>query len=209
MKFITTIVFAVSILMVGCSPSQMTIDEDYLDKIDPIGLYVIGSTQILDNGDVEHRDFTINIASNDIPKIFKKKGFDVKLLNHTMSIKEVFAKPFGTFYIDEKKVAKAAKDEGCSTYLIVYFAYAGKLDAIDIDLSAYSYCSLYGWLGSSKDADVITSSHTALNSFKDFKFVNAKNFLNISEKNKYKEFLKSITRYMFEKIADNPRGIIY
>lgn len=182
----------------------MTIEENDLEKINPIGLYVVGSSQILDNGDVEHRDFTINIASDDIPKIFKEKGFDVKLLNQTMPIEEVFTKPFGTFYIDEKKVAKVAKDKGCSTYLIVYFAYAGKLDAIDSDLSAYSYCSLYGWLGSSKDAEVITSSHTALNSFRNFKLVNAKNFLNNSEKIKYKEFLKSITRYMFEKIAYNP-----
>jgi len=145
----------------GCAPTQISISEEELPTIDPIGLYVIGSTQIVDNGDSVHRDFTVKVASDSVSELFKERGYTVVPLNPLLPVESVFDKYFGAFHIDEDTVAVVARENGCSTFLILYYAYGGSNGRIDSALSAYKLCSVYGWLGYSKDADIFASSHTA------------------------------------------------
>ena len=178
----------------------MSISDDDLLTINPIGLYVVGSTQIIDRLDSLQRDYTIDTVGKSICEYFKSKGYNILQLNSQLPLTDVFDKYFGSFYIDEDTVAAIAKENGCSTYLIIYYAYTGSGYQIDKELIAYPTCSIYGWLGYTKNADVISSSHKTLNSFKSYQISAKDRIANLTDKDIYKLFLVETATNMFDNI---------
>jgi hypothetical protein len=193
MKNIFITIFVLSILLLGCAPSQMSISENDLPNISPIGLYIIASTQIIDKLDSLQSEFTIKTAGKSICEYFESKGYYIKQLNSVLPVKDVFDKYIGSFYINEDTVASIAEQNGCSTFLIVYYAYAG------------SRCSLYGWLGYSKNAEIISSSHKALNSFSAYRTMVKDKYNGYSDNEIYKHFLADMAIDMFNRIKPNPK----
>lgn len=204
MKLIGSLTLLVALLLTGCAPSQMSVSANDSSAMNPIGLYVVGSTQILDNGDSEHLDFTIHAATESIAKTFEAKGYSVIQLNPLIPVQKVFEKLLGSFHIDEDTIAAVANVHGCKSFLVVYYGYTGSSYPIEDGLSVYSTCSVYGWLGYSKDADVFSSSHNALNSYFEYKKIVREMNPGASERNIYGHFLSAIANYMFETIPPNP-----
>ncbi|MBN8705883.1 MAG: hypothetical protein J0L62_08395 [Bacteroidetes bacterium] len=193
------------LFLLGCTPSVMSLKPEETKNIEPIGLYIIASSQLEDNNDYLHKDFTISTASIFIPKFFKFKGYEMKLLNPGLPTDRVFEKKFGTFNIDEKIIAQFARKENCSTFLIVYYAYTGDQQSLIDGLNMYSNCSLYGWLINSKDAGLISSSHSVLSS------INT-NYGGLPfgippgiNKKDYQNFLENIAMEMFKPFPSKPK----
>jgi hypothetical protein len=204
MKLATSLTLFLAFLLIGCAPSQMSVSDNDLLAMNPIGLYVVGSTQIIDNGDSEHLDFTIHAATESISNTFEAKGYSVIQLNPQIPVGKVFDKFLGGFHINEDTIATVARLHGCKSFLIVYYAYTGSTYAIEDGLNIYSTCSVYGWLGYSKDADIFSSSHNALNSYFEYKKIVKEMNPRASERNIYKHFLSALANYMFETIPPNP-----
>jgi hypothetical protein len=190
-------IVAAACLLEGCSPSVMTLSTAEAERIEPSGLFVVASSQILDNDDSTHKEFTVRTASEFIPAVFAEQGFHMKPLNRFIKPEDVFTKTFVSFSIDEDKIANIARQQGCSTVLIVYYAYTGKVTTLGTGLNVYGSCSLYGWLVDTKDSSMISSSHTALNSLNQF-LKNAPVDLQSRPAGEiYREFLRSMAYNMF------------
>lgn len=188
----------ISLLFVSsCTSAQMIIRPNEIRAVDPIGLFVIASRQILDNEDSAHKDFVTETANATLPKLLRDKGYETKPINSLLKTEEVFSKYFMSFHIDEDKIAEVGKNHGLSSVLIVYFAYAGNISSIGTGLNSYSLCSLYGWLVHSKDASVISSSHTRLNSFDAFLQVSSTEIRSRSPVEVYRNFFEHLLVEMF------------
>jgi hypothetical protein len=136
-------------------------------------------------------------------------------LNGIIPYDKAFKKYFGSFYINEKLIANYAKQEGCNSCLIVYYAVtdlnfflmAGPVFIVYIEralsdsdnMKLHSLCSLYGWLVSANDGKVLAKSHGILRSFSAY-------IQNGSDKEQlgkdYKHFMKGITDEMFVTLLD-------
>jgi hypothetical protein len=199
-------------LLFGCATRQMLIKPAQTEGIKPVGLFVCSSTQLVDDKDVAHRNFVIDLANETLSQLLLK--YDVKLLNSKVPYDKAFRKPFGGFYINEKLIADIAKTEDCNSVLIVYYAvsslnfiplpgmmvmYDDKSLRDNDNMRLHSRCSLYGWLVSAHTAKIITKSHSVLNPFE----------VQVDDKSDrqklgkdYRQYLKTITQDMFSKLAE-------
>jgi hypothetical protein len=198
----------ISFLLVGCAPSKMVLKNIDTTSVKPMGLFVCSSTQIVDNRDVVHRNFVIDFASNTLLELLDEK-YNLRLLNGIIPYDKAFKKYFGSFYIDEKLIADYAKQEGCNSCLIVYYAttnmnflmagpvlitYIERLPKDNENMNLYSRCSLYGWLVSSSNAKILAKSHVVLKNFNTY-VQNSSDNQQIGDK--YRSFIKGITEEMF------------
>ncbi len=176
-----SILVIIAILITGCAGSTLRIKQLENTNLRPMGLFVCSSTQFLDNKDLIHRKFVVDLSTDVLSMLLKDK-YGIRPLNDKIPYDEVFKKYLGSFYINEKKIAQIAKQEGCSSCLIVYYAVAelhvvimaspGIFIAIseyplkgDNDMTLHMRCSLYGWLISTDDARVLSKSHSILSPF--------------------------------------------
>lgn len=213
MKKLVLAVLVVGLFIIsGCSSGYMTLSQDSIDQFNPIGIEIIASSQLYDNKDLMLRDFVIETGGTYLSSLFQEKGFQVIQLNSIISYEKVFKKYLGSFFIDEKIAAQYAKEQGCKTVLIVYYAYAIPNPVIvypkelnikleeKSDINIYGNCSLYGFLVNANDAKILTNSHSMLSSFKKYLQIYKDEILNTdvtSVKDVYKEFIIKITELMF------------
>jgi hypothetical protein len=177
----------------------MTISEDRTKKVDPIGLYVIASTQLLLTDDYKHTGLVVQPVTDYLARLFAKKGYLTKPLNAKVKKSEVFKKYSFYFHIDEKRIAKAGKNEGCSSVLIAYLAYTGKTRRLKNGLKVYRECSLYGWLVDTTNGKPISSSHAPLYSFDEFLEARPASFTRKPDFRVYRNFLEYIAFEMFNR----------
>lgn len=212
-----TIWLLIIILLSGCAGPTMQVKNLEQTNLRPMGLFVISSTQGLDDKDLVHRKFIINLSTEVLTNLLEDK-YELRPLNDKIPHNEVFKKPFASVYIDEKKIARIAKQEGCRSVLIVYYAVTEINTAImtsdgvyipiggehslkdDKGMKLHARCSLYGWLVSTDGARVLSKSHSVLSPFS--KYIQDRN-------NKeqlfhdYIEYITAITNEMFLPMITN------
>lgn len=172
----------ICLLLAGCAGSTMRIRNSSEADLRPMGLFVCSSTQIRDDRDLIHRKFVIDLSVDTLSKLLNKK-YEIIPLNDKIPYEEVFQKNWGRFNIDEKKIAQIAKQEGCRSCLIVYYALAElhvvvltpsgiEIPIIDEkplksydDMTLHLRSSLYGWLVSADNAKLLAESHSILSPF--------------------------------------------
>jgi hypothetical protein len=210
------ILVLITVLISGCSLAgpKMLIKQPESKTLRPMGLYVLSSTQFLDNKDLVHRKFVIDHSTDVLSKLLNDK-YQIKPLNNKISHDEVFKKYEGSIYIDEKKIAQIAKKEGCGSCLIVYYAvtelnfyFMGVVGALlseeqrkgDNDMTLHARCSLYGWLISTDDASVLSESHSVLSPFDDY-IRDEQNKKQLFQD--YVAYMTGITKEMFSPMVTN------
>jgi hypothetical protein len=205
MKSIVLAILIGSFSLSGCFPARMSISDEHLRSVSPIALYVVACTEGNDNGDTVHRDYTIDVASDSIAALFGAKGYSVIRLNPLLPVSAAFDKYVGAFHIDEDTIASVARANGCSTFLILYYSYLGAWRRIDTTtLGRYDASSVRAWLGSSVDANIISSSKTPLKPYSGYKESAMRNHETFSERTMYGHFLASLAARMFTDIPLNP-----
>jgi hypothetical protein len=204
----------ITILITGCAGPTMQIKQPENRNLRPMGLLILSSTQIIDDKDLVHRKFITDLSTGVLYKLLNDK-YKIKPLNKKIPQDEVFEKYFGSFYIDEKKIAQIAKKEGCGSCLIVFYSvtelnffYFGVVGALaseyklkgDNDMTLHARCSLYGWLISTDDASILSESHSVLSPFYDYIHdeQNEKQLLQ-----DYVAYMTGITKEMFSPMVTN------
>lgn len=216
MKTKKIVLFALlSILVTGCASSTMIVENPVKESISPIGIFVCSSTQIIDDKDIPHRDFVIQNSFDTFEKLLGSR-YKILNLNNIVPYDKVFKKPFGSFYINDKKIGEYAKANNCNTYLIVYYAetevnfsfilpdiglnksflitYMGNPKKRENGFVMHSNCSLYGWLFRTDDRKAIKRSHSVLEAFDDYVDIRNTKEPDITI---YALFLSQITNKMF------------
>jgi hypothetical protein len=183
------------IYVCACSSTIPHLTFARIHGLNPVALYVVASSQILENNDSDHNDFIVEAGGDFLLQMLRVKGYEPRPLNVTLKREEVFRKYPATFYINEQKIAAIAKESGSASVLIVYFAYIGQRPSESRFYSDLS-CSLYGWLIDSKDGSVIANSHTKLNSYQSFLAENP-SATTLAADLSYRHFLEAITFTMF------------
>ena len=215
------------ILLSGCATVMKVNDGGFQVTKKPIGVYICSSSQLVDDNDNRHRNYVISISSQTILDVLTKQGYRPIILNDYVTHDKVFKKYIGAFNIDEKIVAKIAKEKDCDYALIIYYANANVnlipethdvimsglfgasyalfklLNSSEIattqdNLKVHSSVSLYGWLVRTEDISLISSSHSPLISFQDF--ITKNNIENDSIGKNYYNFYQKITVDMFGKL---------
>ena len=77
----------------------MSISDDRTNKVNPIGLYVISSTQLLLTEDNKHNNLVVQSITNHLTRLFANKGYLIKPLNAKVKKSEVFEKYSFYFYV--------------------------------------------------------------------------------------------------------------
>jgi hypothetical protein len=201
------------IFLSGCVELTMQVKNVDPTRVTPMGLYVCAATQGTDAMDPKQRQLIIDLATEELTKLFKGK-FRIIPLNDKIPHNEVFKKPPGMYYINEEKIIKTAKEEGCNSALILYYAafnkwqagagmfgaIGGALTSLDNsptranDIELYSYFSLYGGLYSTDNSSAIAKSRKASIPLDDYiKDKNNKEQLS----NDYRNYIQAFTREMF------------
>jgi hypothetical protein len=226
MKVFKYFVFLLAGLLIsGCATVMKVDDPGFRSTRKPIGIYICSSSEVVDDNDLRHRAYVINVASQTLSNILKQQGYTAKNLNVFVPHEKVFKKYFGAFYIDENVVAKIAKEKGCDHFLIAYYAYTnvnlstaamttalfgvagmlvvemlidGRKATTEDNLNVHSEVSLYGWLVRTEDVSVISSAHSPYISYNEYIEKNGRIKEPISKN--YYDFYQSITEDMFGKL---------
>lgn len=189
-------------ILSGCASSIMSISEDQTKKVNPIGLYIIVSTQLLFTDAYKHNKLIIRLITDFLPGLFAKKGYLIKPLNAKVKKAEVFEKYSFYFDISEERIAEVGANEGCSSVLIVYLSYKGDTLRFKNGFNTYQECSLYGWLVDTKSGSVISSSRMPPSSFDAF-LENRPSSVN--EGRDFKAYRRFIRYIIFEMFGHFPR----
>jgi hypothetical protein len=202
--FFNCFLLSAALSLSACSSTISRLTFEKTRRFDPVAVYIIASSQILENNDSEHNDFIVETASDFLQQLLRVKGYESRPLNTTLNREDVFTKYPLSFYINENKIAAAAKANGSASALIVYFAYTGQRPTEDRFYSDVR-CSLYAWLIDSNDASVIAHSHTELNSYQRF-LATYPSTTTLAADKSYQRFLEFITFAMFGGIPTRPSG---
>jgi hypothetical protein len=221
------IIFFAVILISGCATVMKVSDGGFQATKKPIGVYVCSSSQLIEDNDYRHRNFVINLSSQTISDVLIKQGYSPVILNTYMPHDQVFKKYLGAFNIDEKIVAKIAKEKNCDYFLILYYANANvnlipdtqdiimsglfgasyavfkllnssEIATTEDNLKVHSSVSLYGWLFRTEDISKISASHSPLISFRDF--ITKNNVVSEPIDKNYYNFYQKVTVDMFGKL---------
>jgi hypothetical protein len=221
MRVFRFLVFLLALLLIsGCATVMKVDDPGFRSTKKPIGVYICSCSQPADDNDLRHRNYVINVASETLTRILKQQGYSPKILNGFLPHEKVFQKYYGAFYIDEKAVAKIAKEKKCDHFLVVYYANTNKdltsmlpmlfgitgaiiasssmdshVSTTEDNLKVHSAVSLYGWLVRTEDMLEISSTHSPLISYYDYIEKNGREKESVSKN--YHDFYQSVTEDMF------------
>jgi hypothetical protein len=181
------------IIICGCAGPQMYIKDIPKEMVKPMGLFICTSSQIRNNIDSKTKNDIINLTTGYLLELLNN-SFNIRLLNDVIPYDSAFTKYPGAFYINENLISRYSRNENCNSCLIVYYSFVGIRPIDDnlinspeyFNILAHSNCSLYGWLVSSYNANIISSSHVRFSLFdsnnSDLKTITFKMFGTMLEK---------------------------
>ncbi|MBN2065162.1 MAG: hypothetical protein JW745_10200 [Sedimentisphaerales bacterium] len=121
MKKITLLLLliVISINLSGCAPSISKFTPKPTQKVNPVGLYIIIGTF---GGSIEadYREELLKRFTDQITSSMTPKGYEFVVLNDKIDQKKVYHSSL-FWYINEKKIARQAAENGCETAYIVFY----------------------------------------------------------------------------------------
>ncbi len=116
---IYALIFLVYINVLGCAPSISKFKPEVGQKVNPVGLYVIiGSF----GGTIEdsYREELTKRFTRQISASMSPKGYEFVELNDKINLSDVYHSSL-VWYINEKKIARMASENGCETAYIIFY----------------------------------------------------------------------------------------